>query len=249
MLDVSLVEFVGLQLLVLLVSMVVGIVTFGFAMTTTPFLLLFLDARLVVEINLVLTSVLFSLVSSRSWRHVRVHTLLGLILGGVLGIPTGVLLLTSVSEGVLRLILTSIVILTVLMAMWGSVHQFRKEAFVAVPIGALFTFLNASLSLGGPVVAFYAVNQQWSKDQTRAMLSSFFCVTGVAILASHASVGLLGKDELKSAALFVPVLVAGTLIAAKFVDRIDERFFRRLVMIALLGTSCSVLVKELIRIL
>ena len=249
MLDVSLIEFVGLQLLVFLVSAVVGIVTFGFAMTTTPFLLLFLDARLVVEINLVLTFVLFLLVSSRSWRHVKVHTLLGLILGGVLGIPTGVLLITSVSEGVLRLILTSIVILTVLIAMGGSVQHFRKEAFVAVPVGAIFTFLNASLSLGGPVVAFFAVNQQWGKDQTRAMLSSFFCVTGVAILASHAFVGLLGTDELKSAALFVPVLVAGYLIATRLVGRIDERLFRRLVMIALVGTSCSVLGKELIRIL
>ena len=249
MLDVSLVEFVVLQLLVLLVSTAVGIVTFGFAMTTTPFFLLLLDPRSVVEINLVLTAVLFSLVSSRSWRHVNMETLVGLLLGGAVGIPLGVLLTSSVEDGALRLILTSVVILTALLAMVGRFRYFRRETFAAAPVGALFTFLNASLALGGPVVAFFALNQRWSRDQTRAMLSGFFMVTGIAILASHAIVGLLRLDELKSAALFVPVLVAGTLLATRLVGRIDERLFRRLVLIALLGASFSVLGREMVRIL
>lgn len=249
MLDVSTVEMVVLQLLVLLVSTAAGVVTFGFAMTMTPFFLIFLEPRLVVEVNLVLTSILFLVVSTRSWRHVNGGTLWGLLLGGALGIPLGVLLTVSVAETALRFTLTGVVIVTAIMAMAGTFPSFRREGLAAVPVGALFTFVNASMALGGPLVAVFALGQGWTRDQTRAMLASFFMVTGVVILAAHAAAGLLGPDELRSAAVFVPALIVGSLLASRVVGRINEALFRRLVLVAMVTTSLGVLVRELVNVL
>ncbi|MEE9262019.1 MAG: sulfite exporter TauE/SafE family protein [Dehalococcoidia bacterium] len=245
MLDVNIAQFVFLQLLVLIVSTAAGVVAFGFAMTMTPFLLIFLEPRLVVEINLVLTAVLFTAVAFHSWRRINAGTLLALLLGGAAGIPLGVLFTKSVAEGALSLTLTGVVIVTAFLAIVGRFRYFSRERLAAVPIGGLFTFINASLALGGPVVALFALNQRWGRDQTRAMLSSFFMVTGAAILASHAAAGLLGLEELRSAALFVPALIAGSLIASRLTGHINERLFRRLVLVALLGTSFGVLGREL----
>ena len=83
----------------LVVSTAVGIVAFGFAMAMTPFFLLFLEPRLVVEMNIILTAVLFATVSAHSWRHIKAGTLAAMLVGGAVGIPLGVLLTRSLEGG------------------------------------------------------------------------------------------------------------------------------------------------------
>lgn len=245
MLEISIAQLGVLQLLVLIVSTAAGVVSFGFAMIMTPFLLIFVEPRLVVEINVVLTTVLFAVVATHSWRHINVGTLLALLLGGAVGIPFGVLFTKSVEETALSLTLTGVVIATALWAMFGKSWYFSRERLTAAPIGCLFTFLSAGLALGGPVVVLFALNQRWDRDQTRATLSSFFLVTGIVIVASHSFAGLMGVEELRSAALFVPALIAGSLISSRLVGRINEGLFRKLVLVVLMGASFGVLGREL----
>ena len=232
----------------LVVSTAVGIVAFGFAMAMTPFFLLFLEPRLVVEMNIILTAVLFATVSAHSWRHIKSGTLATMLVGGAIGIPLGVLLTRSLEGGALSLILTGVVIVTALLALLDRFPHFSKERTAAAVIGGVFTLINSGLALGGPIVALFALNQRWSKDQTRAMLSTFFLVTGVAILATHASTGLLGLDELRSASIFVPSLIAGSLIASRVAGRVNEVLFRRLVIGVLLATSFGLLGWELAKL-
>ncbi len=247
-LDLSILELVILQLLVLVVSTAVGIVAFGFAMAMTPFFLIFLQPRLVVEMNIILTAVLFATVTAHSWRHIKTGTLAAMLLGGAVGIPLGVLLTKSLAGGTLSLTLTGVVIVTALLALLDRFPYFPKERAAATVVGGVFTLINSGLALGGPVVALFALNQGWSKDQTRAMLSTFFLVTGVAILATHASAGLMGLDELRSASIFVPSLLAGSLAASQLAGRVDEVLFRRLVIGVLLGTSFGLLGWELSKV-
>ncbi len=242
--ELSLLQMAALQVLVLVVSAATGVVAFGFAMAMTPFLLIFLEPRLVVEVNLVLTAVLFGAVALNTWRNVNAGTLVALLIGGAVGIPFGVLYTGSLTGGILSLTMNGVVIVTALLAMLNRFPRFRRERAAGVVVGGVFTFINAGLALGGPMVAVFALKQRWNKDQARATMSVFFLVTGMAILASHAATGLLGRVELQTAALFVPALIAGSLAASRLAGRVDETLFRRLVLAVLLATSLSVLGRE-----
>ena len=243
--DVSFVQLIILEFLVLAVSTAVGVVAFGFAMTMTPFLLIFLEPRLVVEMNIVLTSVLFASMVTLSWKHIKLGTLIALLIGGVFGIPLGVMFTKTLSHEVLGLMLSAVVITTALFAMFGKFRRFSNDKIPAALVGGVFSFLNAALSLGGPILAVFALNQRWSRDQTRAMLSSCFLVTGVAVLISHVMVGLLGTKELISAAVFLPPLIIGSLIASILVRYVNETLFRKLVLGVLLVTSFGLLSREI----
>ena len=238
-------ELLLLQLIVVTVSAAAGIVAFGFAMAMTPFFLIFLDARLVIEMNIVLTAVLFATVSPQVYRHLIPRTLAAMLLGGALGIMPGLLILQALPPEALSLILTSVVIVTALLAAFNRFPHFQREKTAGGVVGFVFTFINAGLALGGPIAALFALNQRWLRDQTRAMLSTFFLVTGLAIIAAHVASGQLGTEEFFSAVLFVPALLLGSFIAYKLAGRVNEALFRKLVVGVLLVTSFGILGREI----
>jgi len=243
--QLALPELLLLQLLVVAVSAAAGIVAFGFAMAMTPFFLIFLEAGLVIEMNIVLTAFLFATVLPQVRRHVISGTMAAMLIGGALGIYPGLLILQSLPNEVLGLILTSVVIITALLAAFNRFPHFRREKTAGGVVGFVFTFINAGLALGGPIVALFALNQRWMRDQTRAMLSGFFLVTGLAIIAAHVASGRLGQQEFLSALLFVPALLLGSLIASRLAGRINEVLFRKLVVVVLLATSFGILGREI----
>ena len=238
-------EMLLLQLLVVAVSAAAGIVAFGFAMAMTPFFLIFLDADLVIEMNIILTAVLFATVSPQVYRHLIPRTLFAMLVGGALGIIPGVLIVQSLPKEALSFILTSVVIVTALMAAFNRFPYFRREAMAGGIVGCVFTFINAGLALGGPIVALFALNQRWLRDQTRAMLSTFFLATGLAIIVAHVATGRMGAEEVGSAVIFVPALLLGSFIASRLAGRVNEDLFRKLVVGVLLATSFGVLGREI----
>ena len=67
--DISLVQVVLLQLFVLGASTAVGVTSFGFGMIMSPLFLLFIDPRLVVELNVALFAFLMAAVAIQSRHH------------------------------------------------------------------------------------------------------------------------------------------------------------------------------------
>ena len=246
LLDETIINIVILQCVVLAVSTIVGIVAFGFAMAMTPFFLLFLDAKMVVEINLILTFVLFTLIFVRSNRRVDAKLMTMLLLGGLVGIGPGVALIYFVDETFLRVLLIVVVLGTAVFATRKQQSLFKNQKHVTFIVGATFAVLKASMALGGPILAIFALNQRWSSRETRAFLSCFFMVIDAIIITCHGLVGMLGVHELKASVLFVPPLLVGNFISLLIVRSMNERVFRRLMIIALMLSSSIVLFRQLI---
>jgi len=245
-LDETIINIVILQCVVLAISTIVGIVAFGFAMAMTPFFLLFLDAKMVVEINLILTFVLFTLIFFRSGRHVDTKLMSVLLLGGLVGIGPGVALIYFANETFLRILLIVVVLGTAVFATRNQQSLFKKPKHVTFIVGATFAVFKASMALGGPILAIFALNQRWSSRETRAFLSCFFMVIDAIIIMSHGLVGILGIHELKVSVLFVPPLLMGNFISSLIVRSMNERIFRRLMFIALMLSSSIVLFRQII---
>ena len=249
MFDITIGHILVLQLLVFGASVAVGITSFGFAMIMSPLFLLFLEPRLVVELNVVLFTVLVAIVALQSWRYMDKGTVLVLLLAAVAAMPLGVLALSAMDGRTLRLVLIAAVIAQVAIAMVRRHRPFHREKLAAIPVGALVGFLATALALGGAVMVLFALNQGWGRDRTRANLSGVFSGTGPAVLVFHGFAGLFGVEELKISFLFLPALLIGVFLASRLISRVNERLFRYAILTVLLGTSFGILGRELVQIL
>ncbi len=62
---------------------------------------------------------------------------------------------------------------------------------------------------------------------------AFFLVTDVVGLLNLSVYGLVTRDSLIKAALFLPVLFAGVWIGARGFKSVDEKLFRRIVLVVM----------------
>ena len=243
--DISIFQFALLQAFVLLASAAVGVTSFGFGMIMSPLFLLFLEPRLVVELNVALFTILMAVVAYQSREHVDRPLVLALTLSAVVMMPLGILALNALEDRGLRLFIIGSVLLMVALPLTRFRHRFAREKMAAVPVGAALGFLYTAVALGGPVVVLFALNQQWGKDKTRAVLSAFFSIAGAIVLGLHALTGLYGSTELTATALFILPLALGSFAASRLVSRLNERLFRIAILVVLFGASFGILSREL----
>ncbi len=246
--DISLVQVALLQLFVLGASTAVGITSFGFGMIMSPLFLLFIDPRLVVELNVALFAFLMASVAFQSRHHLDKGMVLVLTLAAMTMMPLGILVINALDDQSLRFFIIGTVLLMVLVPMTRVRHTFKREKLAAIPVGAALGFLYTTVALGGPLVVLFALNQRWGKDRTRANLSAFFAVSGIIVLLFHSFTGLYGTSELTATALFLPSLIVGSLLASRLVNHVNERLFRIAVLVVLFGASLGILGRELYRI-
>ncbi len=228
-------------------SIAVGIVAFGWTMLMGPILLLFLPPRMVVDINLILGTVLMAVLVATAWRHIKWRTVAPMILGAGAGIPVGTWVLTSVSETTLRISFTTLVIMLVIPVLLQRFRPLPHENWAACGLGFVVGAIAAGTALGGPLLAFFAVNQGWGRDRTRANLAAFFITVGPMALAAHVVAGVFTVQTLSAVSLLVPATLIGTYLATRIVRYVNERFFRRLVLAAIIGISLTVLIQEAVR--
>ena len=70
---------------------VIGTVGFGFGLVAIPVLLLYLEPAQTVVISNSLIAILMVMVLARTWRHLKLRASIGLVIGGLVATPVGVL--------------------------------------------------------------------------------------------------------------------------------------------------------------
>ena len=84
--------------IVLAAAVVKGTTGFGFALVSTPLLLLFWEPKVLVPIFLPLSIIADVLIVAQTWRRVEWMKVLPLITAGIAGVPVGVYLLYSANR-------------------------------------------------------------------------------------------------------------------------------------------------------
>ena len=99
-------------LIVLAGSTVLGTVGFGIAVTTSPLLLLFIEARSVVVMLNTVSVAVFMLMLFQTRNYLPLREMAPVAAAGVLGVPVGVFVLSSLDGPALRIGIAVIIILT-----------------------------------------------------------------------------------------------------------------------------------------
>lgn len=134
------------------------------------------------------TMALYMLVTD--WRHVRIRSTWRLVLSSLSGIPLGIMLLTLVTESLVKLFLALFLLGFSLLGLIKPQRAKPVSDLWSYPFGFLSGILGGAYNVNGPPVVVYGTLKCWSPDEFRATLQGYFFPTGILIVSSHAAAGL-----------------------------------------------------------
>ncbi len=218
-------------------AVVRGTTGFGFALVLAPVLLLLLEPKSVVVIDLLLGLLSNVFVVATSLRSVRWRWLTPMLVGVVLGIPLGVFTISVISPSALKVMIGVVVLVFAVPLALGFTRPFRREKPVAGLAGFAGGFLASSTSLGGPPVVLFMHNQDWRKEAIHPSLAACFLLTTSGSLVGLLISGLVRLPTVLTAASLAPALLVGTAVGIVAFRRINERVFRLLSVVIIFGAG------------
>jgi uncharacterized membrane protein YfcA len=173
-----------------------------------------------------------------SWR-----TMAPFIIGGVIGVPIGTLLLTSINPEYLR---TGVGLLLILYGIYGLARPAFKPVQVGIPADVGIGFLNGLFAgltgLPGFVVTIWCQMRGWSKDVQRTVFQPVMLAAIVINAISLSIAGAVTAETVKLYLLGLPALLAGLWIGFKLYGRLDDAAFRKVVLLFLLVSGLALIV-------
>lgn len=213
---------------VLFAAFVRGTAGFGFALVLAPIMLLILEPKSVVVINLLLGVLSHIAVLRSSFKRVDLRRTLPMAAASLMGIPVGVLVIKVISPSALKVLIGAVTVFFAIPLAMGLTRAFGRERPVAGIAGFLSGLLNSSTSLGGPPVVLFMHNQRWPMDRIHPSLAAYFLFASVFSLVGLLIAGLVDIPVAVTAASLSPALLVGVGLGMLAFRRVNERFFRTL---------------------
>jgi uncharacterized membrane protein YfcA len=185
-------------------------------------------------------------------RHAHWPTLWRLFPAVAAGVVLGTLFLVWADDGIVRTSIGAILLLMAAVTVWRRRHQQQEDPDAVVTragrmkarsYGVLGGFTTMVANAGGPVMSMYLLSAGFRKLGFLGTSAFFFLIVNVSKVPFSAGLGLIdGRSLLLDAALAVFV-VPGALVGRWAVDRINQRLFEQLVIVATVVGALQLLLR------
>jgi uncharacterized membrane protein YfcA len=164
------------------------------------------------------------------------------VVGGALGVPLGVAVLTSVNPGYVRAAIGAFLIIFSLYSLFRPpLHVTSVGPLVDTGVGFLNGALSGLSGLSAILVIIWCQLRGWTRDQQRAVFQPVAIATFLMTGAWLGGSGAIGAQTAWLFVLGLPVLLAGTWLGMKLYGRIDEAAFRKAVLVVLLVSGVALM--------
>ncbi len=233
-------------LTMLVASTVMSALGFGIGLTATPVLLLFLEPQTVVVMLNTIAVGLFALVLFETKDDLAVGQMTPVAIAGVLGVPFGVFALSSLSDTVLRIGITVLVLVLTGAIVLNVRWSIPRPRVVGPLLGFIVAALVAGLAIGGPLMVLFLLSRKMHRHALRASMSFFFLAMEATAVVGYGIAGLFTLERVELIALVAVPALLGYRVASMFVRRMNERTFRQGVVALIAVTSLMVLGREVL---
>jgi len=215
---------------------------FGVALISIPLLTLVLPITQITPLLAMLSMLLSISILRNNWRLINRDITWRILLTASIGVPIGVAFLVYVNEGVVKMVLGAVVVLSSLNALLSLTPSTPMPAFAIWPFGLVIGILGAAYNLlGAPLVLCL----QWARLKVveyRATIHGIGVLLNVVIMAFYGASGLLSKATLINfSAGLIPMLIGG-LLGNIVVQKVNAEQFQKIVYAILLVMGFSLIV-------
>ena len=145
------VDFVVSALVLAVGAFTIGAIGFGFGLTTTPVLLLYLDPQSVVVVVNTGAALAFGLMLTHTRREVSYRELTPIAVAGVLGAPVGGYALTQLDPHALRIGIAVLVLAIMALVIANRPWRVPVPKVTGPVIGFSASAMITGLAIGGPL--------------------------------------------------------------------------------------------------
>lgn len=225
MTEVSLLQILLANLVVLAGACLQGVAGYGIGVLAAP--LLFLISPLLVPAPLVMNAILLTILmlvrnrASLRFREVR-YAIGGDVVGTALA---GLTLLVMSSQG-FQLVFGMLIVAAVAVSVGGLRPALTPRSSVIA--GAASGYMGTITAVGGPPIAMIYQNEKG--PLVRANMSAFFLFASLASMLALLLSGYIGGREIRLAVLIFPGVIIGFLLSRGLVRRIPFEALRPLIL-------------------
>jgi uncharacterized membrane protein YfcA len=206
-------------------SAVQGAVGIGLALFVVPILAL-VDDSFIPGPMLLAGVMLAAMTAHRERAAIDLPALRSSLVGLAIGTLAGAFALRFASGPHIGKIFGMLVLLAVLLSITGyNISATRRSMMIA---GCASGVMGAMVGIHGPPISL--VLQNADPKVARAILSTFFAIAYLAAVAALAAFGLFGISHLIRAAILVPGVVLGLVVAPHLAQHIDGTRLRFIIL-------------------
>ena len=174
----------------------------------------------------------------------RLDLALPFILGGFIGIPLGAWLLVWIDRDSFRLAVGIFLIAyAVVMLALGKTPPFPWGGKLAdAAVGWTGGVMGGIAGLTGATPTLWCALRGWSREDQRGAMQPFNFALQIAALAAYGWQGLLTEEVGVLFLIALPIMVIGVALGVALYRRIDDAWFRRIVLWLLLASGVTLVI-------
>lgn len=228
-----------------------GLSGFAFALVAMSFWVWTIDPMLAAAL-VVFGSLLGQILAMFSVRRgFKMVLLLPFVIGGLLGIPLGVLVLPMLDANLFK------AFLGILLALWcpfmlltPRLPALRAGGKLADGVvGAIGGFMGGIGGFSGVIPTLWCNLRRLDKDEQRAVIQNFNLTMQAVTFAIYVASGVITRKTLPMFAVVAPALLIPTLLGTRLYLGISEATFRKIVLSLLTLSGIALLASSLPKLL
>ncbi|MBM3547948.1 MAG: sulfite exporter TauE/SafE family protein [Alphaproteobacteria bacterium] len=221
-----------------------GLAGFAFAMVSLGFWVHVLAPTVAAPL-IVACAAFAQIYSMRQLRRgIRLDLAMPFIVGGLIGIPLGAWLLIWIDRDTFRFSVgIFLVVYTAIMLALGATPPLRWGGKVAdAVVGWTGGVMGGIAGLTGATPAIWCVLRGWSRDDQRGAMQPFNLTLQIAAVIAYGYQGLLTREVGLLFAIALPAMIVGVAAGVALYRRIDDVWFRRIVLWLLLVSGITLVI-------
>lgn len=200
---------------------------FGFSLLCMPVLVLLVTPARAVPLGISLAMLVNAAVLAREHRELHLLNAARLLVPAVAVTPLAAYLVRRADAAVLSISVGVLVVGCALVLAAGRRAPRLHGAPGMLAAGAISAAMNTASGLGGPAVAFYALNAGWSAEMTRPTLQVYFVgLNAIALWALGPVV-----PQFSASVALASAVVGGYVVGSLVVTRISATVVGRAVLV------------------
>lgn len=168
-----------------------------------------------------------------------------LLIAGFVGMIPGVKILAVLPANYIKIFIGVAIALTAAVYLVGFRKKMKDERKASIPIGLASGFLNGSISMSGPPIVIFFVNQEVDKGFFRGNLALYFLVLNILTIPVFYMNGLITTEVSKWTLALFPGIIAGTILGNSISARVTEKNLKKMALFIVLFAGISSIISGL----
>jgi len=213
-------------------GIVQGATGFGSGIVLNAFWLHILEPSAAISLNIVSCLFVSALPIYKLRKTLDFSKLRSFVFFGVIGIPTGLLILTMTDPSIFK---TTVGFILVIFSIWkfkskDILINFKSNPTLDKFIGFISGILGGFAALGGILPTIWVSLQRLPKNTQRGTYEPFIFITSIVAVISFYFAGFLTLDIFYNFLKAFPALMIGSWIGIKIYALINEALFRQVIL-------------------